>query len=58
MLEVVDVIRGAVADFQKAIEDGHQSTQIDADDLIEVLLVIAERLEAKAATVGGCNAQC
>lgn len=44
----VDAIREVTASVQKAIDEGYRSRQIDADDLVEVLLAIADRLEAES----------
>lgn len=43
--QLADAIREATAAVQKAIDDGHRSRMIDADDLVEVLLSIADRLD-------------
>lgn len=45
MMKVADAIREVTAAIQKAIEDGYRSRTIDADDLVEVLLSIADRLD-------------
>ncbi len=45
MNEVVDAIRHVTACVQNAIAEGERSRQIDADDLVEVLLAIADELE-------------
>jgi hypothetical protein len=42
---LVDAIRDVVASVQEAIADGYRSRRIDADDLVEVLLAIADRLD-------------
>jgi hypothetical protein len=42
---LVDAIRDVTAAVQKAIADGYRSRMIDADDLVEVLLAIADRLD-------------
>ena len=49
MLTIVDAIREVTACVQNAIETGKRSRMIDADDLVEVLLAIADRLEAEDA---------
>ena len=41
---LADAIRDVTAAVQSAIADGHRSRLIDADDLVEVLLAIADRL--------------
>ncbi len=45
MMQVADAIREVTAAIQKAIKDGYRSRTIDADDLVEVLLSIADRLD-------------
>ena len=49
MLKLVDAIHEVTACVQNAIETGKRSRMIDADDLVEVLLAIADRLEAEDA---------
>ena len=44
-LKVADAIREVTVAMQKAIADGYRSRMIDADDLVEVLLAIADRLD-------------
>lgn len=44
-LQLADAIREVTAAVQKSIDDGHRSRMIDADDLVEVLLAIADRLD-------------
>lgn len=43
---IVDAIRHVTAIVQNAIDSGERSRAIDADDLVEVLLAIADRIEA------------
>jgi predicted RNA-binding Zn-ribbon protein involved in translation (DUF1610 family) len=43
--QLADSIRAVTAAVQKAIDDGHRSRIIEADDLVEVLLSIADRLD-------------
>ena len=43
--QLADAIREVTVAMQKAIDDGHRSRMIDADDLVEVLLSIADRLD-------------
>lgn len=45
MMQIADAIREVTAAIQKAIDDGCRSRTIDADDLVEVLLSIADRLD-------------
>ena len=42
---VADAIREVTVAMQKAIADGYRSRTIDADDLVEVLLAIVDRLD-------------
>ena len=42
---VADAIRSVTAKMQNAIRTGHASRMIDADDLIEALLAIADELD-------------
>lgn len=42
---LVDAIREVTAAMQKAIAEGYRSRMIDAEDLVEVLLAIADRLD-------------
>lgn len=43
--QLADAYRDVAASVQKAIADGDRSRAIDADDLVEVLLAIADRLD-------------
>ena len=43
--KLADAIREVTVAMQNAIADGHRSRLIDADDLVEVLLAIADRLD-------------
>lgn len=43
--QLADAIREVTASIQIAIEEGQRSRRIDADDLVEVLLAIADRLD-------------
>lgn len=43
--QLADAIREVTAAVQKSIDDGYRARMIDADDLIEVLLAIADRLD-------------
>ena len=47
--KIVDAIQQVTARVQNAIDSGRRSRMIDADDLVEVLLAIADRLEAEDA---------
>lgn len=44
-LKMADAIREVSIAMQKSIADGYRSRMIDADDLVEVLLSIADRLD-------------
>ena len=44
--QLADAIREVTVAMQNAIADGHRSRLIDADDLVEVLLAIADRLDS------------
>ena len=43
--EVADAIRDVTAAMQTALDQGRRSTRIDAWDLVEALLAIADRLD-------------
>jgi hypothetical protein len=45
MIEVADAIHHVTAAIQKQLDRGERSRQIDAEDLIDILLAIAERLD-------------
>jgi hypothetical protein len=42
---VADAIRDVTAAMQTALDEGRRSTRIDAWDLVEALLAIADRLD-------------
>jgi len=48
MHTIVDAIRTVTAKVQRAIDAGHRSRAIDADDLVEILLSIADELNSPA----------
>jgi hypothetical protein len=48
MIQVADAIRTVTAKVQAAIEDGERARMIDADDLVEILLAIANELDRTA----------
>lgn len=48
--QLADAIRNVTIAMQRAIEDGHRSRMIDADDLVEVLLAIADQLDPPVET--------
>lgn len=43
--QLADAIREVTVAIQNEIAEGHRSRMIDADDLVEVLLSIADRLD-------------
>jgi hypothetical protein len=43
--EIADAIREVTGKMLNAIKDGYRSRRIDADDLVEVLLAIAGRID-------------
>jgi len=45
MNQVADAIRKVTAKMQAALDAGQRSRQIDAEDLIDVLLAIADQLD-------------
>ncbi|MFV0446407.1 MAG: hypothetical protein ACK5Q5_22770 [Planctomycetaceae bacterium] len=48
-LKLADAIREVTIAMQKAIADGYRSRMIDADDLVDVLLAIADHLDPPVA---------
>lgn len=51
--KVADAIRSVTAAMQKAIDAGERSTHIDAEDLIDVLLSIADEIDPPLPSVVG-----
>ena len=45
MNQVADAIRAVTARMQRAIEIGERPNAIDADDLVEALLAVADQLD-------------
>ena len=43
--QLADVLREVTVSVERAIADGHRSREVDADDLVEILLSIADRLD-------------
>ena len=43
--EVADAFREVAAALQRAVDEGEQSRQSDADDLCEAFLAVVDRLE-------------
>jgi len=48
--EVADAIRDVTAAMQTTLDEGRRSTRIDAWDLVEALLAIADRLDTPVPT--------
>ncbi len=50
-----DAIRAVTAKIQAALEAGRRSSRLDANDLVDLLLAIADEIEARVetATKGG-----
>jgi hypothetical protein len=42
---LVDAIREVAAAVEREVDEGHRAAQIDARDLVEILLSIADRLD-------------
>lgn len=47
---IADGLRDVAMSLEKAIDDGHRSRSIDAYDLVETLLTIADRLDPPTRT--------
>ena len=45
MYQVADAIRKVTTAMQTAVESGQRSRRIDAEDIIEILLAIADELD-------------
>jgi hypothetical protein len=45
MTRIADALRKVTVAMQRAIDDGERSKAIDADDLIQVLLAVADELD-------------
>ena len=54
-LKIADAIREVTIAMQKAFADGYRSRMIDADDLVEVLLSIADRLDPPVPEATPCS---
>jgi hypothetical protein len=52
MQNVADAIRTVTAKVQRAVETGRRSRVIDADDLVEVLLAVADELDPQTRRAG------
>lgn len=57
-LRMADAIRKVTASMQRAIDDGYRSRAIDADDLVEVLLAIAEQIDPPMGTLVDAGYAC
>jgi hypothetical protein len=44
-LQVADALRKVTAAMQTELESGRRSTHLDANDLVEVLLAVADKLD-------------
>lgn len=53
--KIADAIRDVTVTIQNLIDSGKRSAKIDAHDLIETLLAIADRLESTAACPTCCE---
>jgi hypothetical protein len=42
---VADALRKVTATMQKELDDGHRSRDIDAHDLVDILLSVADELD-------------
>lgn len=55
---IADAIRNVTPQVQRAIDDGYRSRAIDADDLVEVLLSVAERIDPPVGTLVDAGYAC
>ncbi len=53
MKDVAEAIREVTAKVQRAIDNGERSRVIDADDLVELLLAIADTLDPPVSPEAG-----
>lgn len=51
---VADAVRQVAVKLQTAIDQGHRSARIDANDLLESLLAIADTLDPQLAEADSC----
>jgi hypothetical protein len=56
--KIADAIRKVTIAVQNAIEEGHRSSMIEADDLVDVLLAIADELDPPLATLVASEFAC
>ncbi len=57
MTEVADAIRAVTAQMQQALDTGRRSRNVDAYDLIEALLAIADTLDPPFPDADEANAK-
>jgi hypothetical protein len=43
--KIADALRVVALRLENALEEGHRSTRIDANDLLETLLAVADQLD-------------
>lgn len=55
MNEVADALREVTAAMQRELESGGRSARLDAHDLVEVLLAVADRLDPPLASRSSPN---
>ena len=48
--DVADALREVALAVERAIEEGHRSRSVDAHDLVEALLAVADRLDPPGPT--------
>jgi len=58
MSEIANAIREVTAAMQKAIDGGERSSRIDANDLIDILLAIADEIDPLIADNVGLRYAC
>lgn len=51
--KVADAVRVVALRLEHALETGHRSTEIDANDLLETLLSVADQLDPQTPTETG-----
>jgi hypothetical protein len=57
MTWIADALRAVGARMQQAIDAGQRSVTVDAEDLIEVLLALADELDPPASGAPNCADQ-
>lgn len=45
MTKIADAIRHVTAAVQRELDEGHRSHMIDADDVVQILLAIADQVD-------------